>query len=166
MQNFLKTCKIFHKWEGEFRWFTVNFSFLNLNSDYSIMQHHFTLYGLSFVQFFPIKLDPDKAGLLSVRNTVGMYHVLHDTAILLTGGALMGRPQVPEQTVMSKAPKLLWWAKTRAAELGGIMQVTAHPLGLRQREFHKWSGLIHAQQSSRQTRLLHPVTQLLARLSA
>lgn len=98
----------------------LNSSFLNLNSIYSIMWlivlH--CCHGLSLVQSFPTKLDPDKAGLLSVRNTGGMYHVFirhrYPRHARDTGG-----PQVLERTVMSKALKSLWWVTTRAARPGG-----------------------------------------------
>lgn len=81
------------------------------------------------------------------------------------------------KTQLSYMHKGHWWASSPWADSGikGIevatmshdqscpagrsVQVTAHPLGLRQWEFHKWSGL-HAQQSSQQTRLLHPVASL------
>lgn len=63
-------------------------------------------HGLSFVRSFPIKLDPDKAGLLSARNTVGMHHAFirhrYPTHTKDTGG-----PQVLGQTVVSKALMLL-----------------------------------------------------------
>ena len=129
MQNFLKTCNIFSKWDWEFRWFTTEFSLLNLNSFYRIMWFLILhgCHGLSFAQSFPVKPDPDKAGLLSART--------------LSEGA--------EVAVMSQDP---------SCQAGGSTQATAHPLGLRQRGCHEGSHLMLAQQSSQQTRLLHPVT--------
>lgn len=78
----------------------LNSSFLNLNTAYTIMGfiilHCYR--GLSFLQSFPTELDLNKAGLLFLRNTLGMHYAFirhcYPTLTRDTGG-----PQVLHQTV-------------------------------------------------------------------